>query len=58
MIPIPAIDLREGRVVRLRQGDYNQQRNYDIDAVQLARRYAAEGARRLHVVDLDGSFAG
>ncbi|MBK6435374.1 MAG: 1-(5-phosphoribosyl)-5-((5-phosphoribosylamino)methylideneamino)imidazole-4-carboxamide isomerase [Rhodanobacteraceae bacterium] len=58
MIPIPAIDLREGRVVRLRQGDYNQQRNYDIDAVQLARRYAAEGARRLHVVDLDAARDG
>jgi len=36
MIPIPAIDLREGRVVRLTQGDYNQQRSYDVDAVALA----------------------
>lgn len=58
MIPIPAIDLREGRVVRLTQGDYNQQRDYDFEAVQLARRYAEEGAHRLHVVDLDAARDG
>lgn len=58
MIPIPAIDLREGRVVRLTQGDYNQQRNYDFDAVELAERYVAEGAQRLHVVDLDAARDG
>lgn len=58
MIAIPAIDLREGRVVRLTQGDYNQQRNYDFDAVELAERYVAEGARRLHVVDLDAARDG
>ena len=51
MIPIPAIDLRGGRVVRLSQGDYNQQRDYDFDAVTLAQRYATEGAQRLHVGD-------
>lgn len=58
MIPIPAIDLREGRVVRLTQGDYNQQRDYDFDAVQLARRYVEAGAQRLHVVDLDAARDG
>lgn len=58
MIPIPAIDLREGRVVRLTQGDYNQQRNYDFDAVELAERYVADGAQRLHVVDLDAARDG
>jgi phosphoribosylformimino-5-aminoimidazole carboxamide ribotide isomerase len=58
MIAIPAIDLREGRVVRLRQGDYAQQRDYDFDAVALAQRYAADGARRLHVVDLDAARDG
>lgn len=58
MIPIPAIDLRGGRVVRLAQGDYNQQRDYDFDAVTLAQGYAAEGAQRLHVVDLDAARDG
>ncbi|WP_158885293.1 1-(5-phosphoribosyl)-5-[(5-phosphoribosylamino)methylideneamino]imidazole-4-carboxamide isomerase [Rhodanobacter sp. L36] len=55
---IPAIDLRDGRVVRLKQGDYAQQTIYDIDAIALARRYADAGARHLHVVDLDGARSG
>ena len=55
---IPAIDLREGRVVRLRQGDYARETVYHIDPVALARGYADEGARRLHVVDLDGARSG
>lgn len=55
---IPAIDLRDGHVVRLRQGDYAQQTDYPFDAVELARRYASDGARWLHVVDLDGARAG
>ena len=58
MIPIPAIDLREGRVVRLTQGDFNQQRIYDFDAIELAERYVDEGAQRLHVVDLDAARNG
>ncbi|MEO5626111.1 MAG: 1-(5-phosphoribosyl)-5-[(5-phosphoribosylamino)methylideneamino] imidazole-4-carboxamide isomerase [Dokdonella sp.] len=55
---IPAIDLREGRVVRLRQGDFAQTRHYDTDAVALAKRYRQSGAVWLHVVDLDGARAG
>ena len=55
---IPAIDLREGRVVRLKQGDYAQQTVYLDDPRALARRYAEAGARWLHLVDLDGARAG
>lgn len=55
---IPAIDLRGGRVVRLRQGDYARETMFDADPVELARRYADAGAQRLHVVDLDGARAG
>ena len=54
----PAIDLRGGRCVRLAQGDYNRQTVYDADPVAVARRFAAEGARRLHLVDLDGAKEG
>ncbi|CAM5499050.1 1-(5-phosphoribosyl)-5-[(5-phosphoribosylamino)methylideneamino]imidazole-4-carboxamide isomerase [Rhodanobacter lindaniclasticus] len=55
---IPAIDLRGGRVVRLKQGDYAQQTTYAADPRALARRYANAGARRLHLVDLDGARSG
>lgn len=55
---IPAIDLRGGQVVRLRQGDYAQQTNYLFDPVELAGRYAAAGAQWLHLVDLDGARSG
>ena len=55
---IPAIDLREGRVVRLKQGDYAQQTTYEIDPRELAQRYAAAGATWLHLVDLDGARSG
>lgn len=55
---IPAIDLRDGRVVRLKQGDFARTRAFDHDAVALARRYADAGAAWLHVVDLDGARAG
>lgn len=55
---IPAIDLRHGRVVRLRQGDFQQESTYGIDPVAVARRWEEQGARRLHVVDLDGAHAG
>ncbi|HET6554773.1 MAG TPA: 1-(5-phosphoribosyl)-5-[(5-phosphoribosylamino)methylideneamino]imidazole-4-carboxamide isomerase [Dyella sp.] len=55
---IPAIDLREGRVVRLKQGDYAQQTTYACEPRELACRYAEAGASWLHVVDLDGARGG
>lgn len=55
---IPAIDLRGGQVVRLKQGDYAQQTTYAADSRELAQRYAAAGARWLHLVDLDGARSG
>ena len=55
---IPAIDVLEGRVVRLSQGRREAVRLEGGDPVELARRYAADGAARLHVVDLDGAFDG
>ncbi|TAL73067.1 MAG: 1-(5-phosphoribosyl)-5-[(5-phosphoribosylamino)methylideneamino]imidazole-4-carboxamide isomerase [Rhodanobacter sp.] len=55
---IPAIDLRGGHVVRLKQGDYAQQTTYADDPLGVAQRYAEAGATWLHVVDLDGARAG
>jgi phosphoribosylformimino-5-aminoimidazole carboxamide ribotide isomerase len=55
---IPAIDLRDGKVVRLIQGDYNRQITYKDDPVEQARQFHADGASWLHVVDLDGAKAG
>lgn len=55
---LPAIDLRGGRVVRLRQGDFAQETAYSDDPVAVARRFAEAGAAWLHVVDLDGARAG
>ncbi len=55
---IPAIDLRGGQVVRLKQGDYAQQTTYGADPRALAQRYADAGATRLHLVDLDGARSG
>ncbi len=55
---IPSIDLRHGKVVRLQQGDYDRQLNYDVDPLAVAAGYAAAGATWLHVVDLDGAKAG
>jgi phosphoribosylformimino-5-aminoimidazole carboxamide ribotide isomerase len=55
---IPAIDLRGGQVVRLKQGDYAQQTTYAADPRELAGRYADAGARWLHLVDLDGARSG
>lgn len=52
----PAIDLRGGKVVRLRQGDSNRQTTYADDPAKVARRWLAEGSRWLHVVNLDGAF--
>lgn len=55
---LPAIDLRQGQVVRLRQGDYAQQTTYDMAPLTVAQRYADAGAQWLHVVDLDGARSG
>lgn len=55
---LPAIDLRGGRVVRLRQGDFARETAYSDDPVEVARRFTAEGAHWLHVVDLDGARSG
>ncbi|MGB7088174.1 MAG: 1-(5-phosphoribosyl)-5-[(5-phosphoribosylamino)methylideneamino]imidazole-4-carboxamide isomerase [Phormidesmis sp.] len=55
---IPAIDLLEGRCVRLFQGDYNQSQVFNDNPVEVARQWEAEGATRLHLVDLDGAKAG
>ena len=56
MIVIPAIDLSEGRVVRLTQGDPNRETRYGEDPVAAARRFEREGASILHVVDLDAAL--
>jgi phosphoribosylformimino-5-aminoimidazole carboxamide ribotide isomerase len=55
---LPAIDLRGGRVVRLRQGDFDRETVYDADPVDVAVGYALAGARWIHVVDLDGARTG
>lgn len=55
MIVIPAIDLRGGRCVRLFRGDVSAETVYEADPVEVAARFQAEGARRLHVVDLDAA---
>jgi phosphoribosylformimino-5-aminoimidazole carboxamide ribotide isomerase len=54
----PAIDLRGGRCVRLLQGDYERETVFGDDPVAMARQFVAAGARRLHIVDLDGAKAG
>ncbi len=58
MLVIPAIDLKGGRVVRLAQGDPLRQISYSTDPVAVARKWEEEGARILHLVDLDGAFSG
>lgn len=55
---IPAIDLRGGKCVRLYQGDYNQETIFSEDPVDTARHWRSLGARRLHIVDLDGAAKG
>lgn len=55
---LPAIDLRDGRCVRLLKGDFDQETRYSVDPVELAVQYAQLGARWLHVVDLDGAKRG
>jgi phosphoribosylformimino-5-aminoimidazole carboxamide ribotide isomerase len=58
VILYPAIDIRDGKAVRLTQGDYDRETAYDDDPVDAALRWQAGGARWLHVVDLDGARAG
>ncbi|MDI6449943.1 1-(5-phosphoribosyl)-5-[(5-phosphoribosylamino)methylideneamino]imidazole-4-carboxamide isomerase [Anaerobaca lacustris] len=55
---IPAIDLRDGKVVRLIQGQYDKQITYRDDPAEQARQFCTDGARWLHIVDLDGAKAG
>src|SRR5438309_9047808 len=55
---IPAIDLRGGCCVRLRQGDYDQETVFGDDPAAMAAHWEAEGAARIHLVDLDGAKAG
>ena len=52
---IPAIDLIEGKVVRLYQGDYTQTTEYQLDPVDVVKYYASQGAKLLHIVDLTGA---
>jgi phosphoribosylformimino-5-aminoimidazole carboxamide ribotide isomerase len=58
MLLIPAIDLKDGRCVRLRQGRMDEVTVFSDDPVDTAARWVGEGARRLHLVDLNGAFAG
>jgi len=58
MLLIPAIDLKDGKCVRLRQGRMEDNTIYSDDPVAVAGRWVEQGARRLHVVDLDGAIAG
>jgi phosphoribosylformimino-5-aminoimidazole carboxamide ribotide isomerase len=55
---IPAIDIINGRCVRLSQGDYDRVSTYDADAADMARRFLDHGMTRIHVVDLDGAKSG
>ena len=55
---LPAIDLRDGKCVRLLQGDYDRQIDYADDPVAVASQFEQAGARWLHVVDLDGAREG
>jgi phosphoribosylformimino-5-aminoimidazole carboxamide ribotide isomerase len=54
----PAIDLRGGRCVRLKQGDFGRAKEYDADPVERAREWVRQGAQAIHVVDLDGAEEG
>jgi len=55
---LPAIDLRGGQCVRLKQGDYNRETIFSDDPAEMAQRWARGGGHRLHLVDLDGAKAG
>ena len=58
MLLIPAIDLKDGQCVRLQQGDMNRVTTFNTDPVEQALHWLEQGARRLHLVDLNGAFAG
>jgi phosphoribosylformimino-5-aminoimidazole carboxamide ribotide isomerase len=58
MLLIPAIDLKDGQCVRLKQGDMDQVTVFSEDPAAMARHWVNQGARRLHLVDLNGAFAG
>jgi len=58
MLLIPAIDLKDGQCVRLKQGDMDQTTVFGEDPAAVARRWVDKGARRVHLVDLNGAFAG
>ena len=58
MLLIPAIDLKDGHCVRLKQGDMDQATVFSDDPAAMARHWLMQGARRLHLVDLNGAFAG
>jgi len=58
MLLIPAIDLKDGHCVRLEQGEMKSATSFSDDPAAMARRWLAAGARRLHLVDLNGAFAG
>jgi phosphoribosylformimino-5-aminoimidazole carboxamide ribotide isomerase len=58
MLLIPAIDLKDGKCVRLQQGDMNASTTFGDDPAAMAQRWLGAGARRLHLVDLNGAFAG
>lgn len=58
MLIIPAIDIRNGKCVRLRQGNYSEETIYSDDPLVMAQKWLAEGAQALHIVDLDGAKSG
>ncbi|HSH88509.1 MAG TPA: HisA/HisF-related TIM barrel protein, partial [Ramlibacter sp.] len=58
MLLIPAIDIKDGHCVRLKQGDMDQATTFSEDPAAMARMWLSKGARRLHLVDLNGAFAG
>ena len=58
MILFPAIDIKDGKVVRLRQGEFSRVTEYSTDPLMVAKRWVSEGAQWLHVIDLDGAQTG
>ena len=58
MFIIPAIDLIDGKCVRLTQGDYSQKKIYNENPLEVAKEFADAGIQKLHVVDLDGARGG
>ena len=54
---VPAIDIIEGKCVRLSKGDYSQKKIYNEDPLEVARQFESHGLQRLHLVDLDGAKA-